>query len=41
LDLLKEKKATIQSFIRIELGEGIEKKKDKFAEEVMEQVKKK
>src|SRR3989338_275822 len=40
-DLLKEKKATIQSFIRIELGEGIEKKKDNFAEEVMEQVKKK
>ncbi len=37
--LLKEKGATIQAFIRMELGEGIEKKKDNFAQEVMEQAK--
>ncbi|MEE9575408.1 MAG: elongation factor Ts, partial [Gammaproteobacteria bacterium] len=30
---------TIQSFIRYEVGEGIEKRNDNFAEEVMAQAK--
>lgn len=37
-DLLKEHNAEISSFIRIEVGEGIEKKEDNFVEEVMAQV---
>lgn len=37
-DLLKENQAEIASFIRIEVGEGIEKKEDNFVEEVMAQV---
>lgn len=36
--LLKEKNAEIQSFLRFEVGEGIEKKEDNFVEEVMAQV---
>ncbi len=37
--LLKDKKAKVHSFVRFEVGEGIEKKQDNFAEEVMAQVK--
>ena len=40
-DLLKEHKAEITAFIRIEVGEGIEKKEDNFVEEVMAQVREK
>ncbi|NHA15302.1 translation elongation factor Ts [Thioalkalivibrio sp. XN279] len=36
--LLKEHGATVQSFVRFEVGEGIEKKADNFVEEVMAQV---
>ncbi len=36
--LLKEKGATVTSFHRLEVGEGIEKKEENFAEEVMAQV---
>jgi len=36
--LLKEKGAEVVSFIRIEVGEGIEKKEDNFVAEVMAQV---
>ena len=36
--LLQENNATIISFTRYEVGEGIEKKKDNFVEEVMSQV---
>ena len=36
--LLKEKNAQVVSFIRLEVGEGIEKKEDNFVEEVMAQV---
>jgi elongation factor Ts len=38
-NLLKEKGADVISFIRLEVGEGIEKKEDNFVEEVMAQVK--
>lgn len=38
-DLLKKDGATVVEFIRFEAGEGIEKKVDNFAEEVMAQVK--
>lgn len=37
--LLKAEGAEIDSFVRYEVGEGIEKKQDNFAEEVMAQVK--
>lgn len=37
--LLKAANATVTSFIRYEVGEGIEKKVDNFAEEVMSQAK--
>ena len=37
-DLLKEKNAEIVEFARIERGEGIEKKEENFAEEVMKQI---
>ena len=37
--LLKDKKATVKSFERVEVGAGIEKKQGDFANEVMEQVK--
>jgi elongation factor Ts len=36
--LLKEKGATVASFYRLEVGEGIEKKEENFADEVMAQV---
>lgn len=36
--LLKEQNAEVVSFIRYEVGEGIEKKEDNFVEEVMAQV---
>lgn len=37
--LLKEHGAEVVSFLRMEVGEGIEKKEDNFAEEVMAQMK--
>ena len=37
--LLKENGATAQFFTRFEVGEGIEKKQENFADEVMAQVK--
>ncbi|WLR43516.1 translation elongation factor Ts [Bacillus carboniphilus] len=37
---VESKGATVKSFIRYEVGEGIEKRQDNFAEEVMNQVKK-
>jgi len=37
---VKSKGATVKSFVRYEVGEGIEKRQDNFAEEVMNQVKK-
>jgi len=37
--LLKESGAEVHSFIRFEVGEGIEKKEDNFVQEVMQQVK--
>ena len=36
--LLKEKNAEVVSFLRLEVGEGIEKKEDNFVDEVMAQV---
>ncbi|QDP72615.1 elongation factor Ts [Legionella israelensis] len=36
--LLKEKNAEVLSFVRFEVGEGIDKKEDNFVEEVMAQV---
>jgi elongation factor Ts len=36
--LLKGADASVVSFIRFEVGEGIEKKEDNFVEEVMSQV---
>ncbi len=37
---VESKGATVKTFIRYEVGEGIEKRQDNFAEEVMSQVKK-
>lgn len=37
---VKAEKAVIKSFLRLEVGEGIEKRQDDFAEEVMAQVNK-
>ncbi|MDX1515233.1 MAG: translation elongation factor Ts [Woeseiaceae bacterium] len=37
--LLKKADASVSSFVRFEVGEGIEKKEDNFVEEVMAQVK--
>lgn len=37
-ELLKEKGASVVSFHRLEVGEGIEKKEENFADEVMAQV---
>ncbi|SHA01791.1 Translation elongation factor Ts [Bathymodiolus thermophilus thioautotrophic gill symbiont] len=37
--LLKSNNASIKSFIRFEVGEGIEKKEENFADEVMAQIK--
>ena len=36
--LLKENNATVAFFVRYEVGEGIEKKVENFAEEVMAQA---
>ena len=36
---LEDTKATVKSFVRFEVGEGIEKRQDNFAEEVMSQLK--
>lgn len=36
--LLKQKQTQVTSFVRFEVGEGIEKKEDNFVEEVMAQV---
>ena len=36
--LVKSKNVEVESFVRFEVGEGIEKKKDNFVEEVMAQV---
>ncbi len=37
-DLLKSSNAKVNSFVRFEVGEGIEKKTENFAEEVMAQI---
>ncbi|TPW16625.1 MAG: elongation factor T, partial [Halothiobacillaceae bacterium] len=37
-DLVKKAGASVVRFTRFEVGEGIEKKEDNFAEEVMSQV---
>jgi elongation factor Ts len=37
-DILKEKGVTVSSFIRLEVGEGIEKKEEDFAAEVAAQI---
>ncbi|GGP63662.1 translation elongation factor Ts [Shewanella saliphila] len=37
-EILKEKKATVTNFIRLEVGEGIEKKAEDFAAEVAAQI---
>lgn len=37
---IESKGAVVKSFVRFEVGEGIEKREDNFAEEVMSQVKK-
>jgi len=37
-NLLKQKNATVNAFNRLEVGEGIEKKAENFADEVMQQV---
>ena len=34
----KEKKSSILKFVRYEVGEGIEKKEENFADEVMKQI---
>ena len=39
-DLLSSKKASVNEFARFEKGEGIEKKEENFAEEVMKQINK-
>ncbi|MGN1400418.1 MAG: translation elongation factor Ts [Bacillus sp. (in: firmicutes)] len=39
-EFIKSTGGTLSSFVRFEVGEGIEKKQDNFAEEVMSQVKK-
>ena len=36
---MSKNKATIESFLRLEIGEGIEKKENDFAKEVAEQMK--
>jgi len=38
--VIAAKNATVQTFVRYEVGEGIEKRQENFAEEVMNQVKK-
>ncbi|EIA19718.1 translation elongation factor Ts [Listeria fleischmannii] len=39
-EYVKQNGATVASFVRFEVGEGLEKKEDNFVEEVMNQVKK-
>ena len=39
-ELLKKKNNNVLSFFRMEVGEGIEKKDENFADEVMAQIKK-
>ncbi|MNC88312.1 Elongation factor Ts [compost metagenome] len=36
--LLKQRGASVKGFVRLAVGEGIEKKESNFAEEVMQQV---
>ena len=38
-DLLKKSNAVVTDFVRYEVGEGIEKKEENFADEVMKQIK--
>jgi elongation factor Ts len=38
-NLLKNSNASVLRFIRYEVGEGIEKKEENFADEVMKQIK--
>jgi elongation factor Ts len=38
-ELAKSNGATVESFVRFEVGEGIEKLEENFADEVMAQVK--
>ena len=40
VNLLNQKVEKIKSFVRYEVGEGIEKRVDNFAEEVMAKLKK-
>ncbi len=35
-----DKGATVKTFVRYEVGEGMEKREENFAEEVMSQIKK-
>jgi elongation factor Ts len=37
-DFLKENNATVSSYVRLEVGEGIEKKEEDFAAEVAAQI---
>lgn len=37
-EFLKSKGGTLKSFVRYEVGEGIEKRQDNFADEVMGQM---
>jgi elongation factor Ts len=37
-ELVKSKNVEVESFVRFEVGEGIEKKEDNFVEEVMAQA---
>ena len=37
--LLNKEKATVNAFVRLEVGEGVEKKSENFADEVMAQIK--
>jgi elongation factor Ts len=37
--LLKQHDASVKGFTRLAVGEGIEKKQENFADEVMQQVK--
>ena len=37
--ILKEKQNDVVSFVRYQVGEGIEKRKDDFASEVMKEIK--
>jgi elongation factor Ts len=37
-EILKEKGATVTNFVRLEVGEGIERKEEDFAAEVAAQI---